>query len=82
MAKYRQVLELYPKTPAGEKLKVLVRLRELETKGRDLYKAFKFDEALAVFRELAESAPTRKPRVDYLEMLCLYALGKDDEAVA
>ena len=82
MAKYRQVLELYPKTPAGEKLKVLVRLRELETKGRDLYKAFKFDEALAVFRELAESAPTRKPRADYLEMLCLYALGKDDEAVA
>ena len=82
MAKYRQVLELYPKTPAGEKLKVLVHLRELETKGRDLYKAYKFDEALNVFRELGEAAPARKPRADYLEMLCLYALGKDEEAVA
>ena len=80
MAKYRLVLDKYPKTPAGEKLKVVVRMRELENKGRELYKAYDFAEAQKVFAELAEEDPGRKPRMDFFEVLCLYGQGLDQEA--
>ena len=80
MVKYRQVLDKYPKTPAGEKLKVLVKLRELEAKGRDLYKNYDFAEAQKVFAEVAKEDPSRKPRMDFFEVLCLYGQGLDREA--
>ncbi|MBQ5531132.1 MAG: tetratricopeptide repeat protein [Kiritimatiellae bacterium] len=82
MAMYRKVLEEYPGTPAADKLKVVVELREIETRGRELYGEFKFDEAREAFAEVARRDQSRKPKMDYLEMLCLYGLCRDDEAVA
>ncbi len=80
MVKYRDVLSRYPETPAGEKLKKIVELKDLESRGRDLYRDFRFGEALDVFAEIAKRSPVDKPRMDYLEMLCLYGKGKDAEA--
>ena len=82
MAKYRLVLEKYPKTPAGEKLKVVVRRRELEEKARELYRNYDFEGALKAFAKLAEEDPSRRPLADYFEVLCLYGQLRDDEAVA
>ena len=70
MAKYRLVLERYPTTAAGEKLKVQMKLRDLESRGRDLIRSSDFDGALAVFDELTALAPERKARADYYRMLC------------
>ena len=80
LAKYRLVLEKYPATPAGEKLKAVVELREQEARGRELYRDFRFKEAQAVFADLGRRDPSRKPRMDYLEMLCLYGQVNDAEA--
>jgi len=80
MVKYRTVLDKYPSTPAGEKLKVVVELREKESEGRELYRSFRFKEAQEVFAELGRRDPARKPRMDYLEMLCLYGQVRDAEA--
>lgn len=82
MAKYREVLERYPETPSGEKLKVMMHLRDLETRGRDLYREYKFEEAIAVFEELARSSQEYRSRAEYFQMLCLYGLGKDEAALA
>ncbi len=80
LVKYRQVLARYPKTPAGEKLKVVVRLRELEAKGREAYKNYDFAEAQKAFAQVAEQDAARKPRMDYYAVLCLYGQGLDREA--
>ncbi|MBQ1568571.1 MAG: tetratricopeptide repeat protein [Kiritimatiellae bacterium] len=82
MAKYRDVLAKYPDTPSGRRLKTVVELRDMEAAARALYHDFKFDEAAAKFAEIARRDPARKPRMDYLEMLCLYGLGRDADAVA
>lgn len=80
MARYREVLEKYPKTPVAEKLKHVVRIRELETKGRDAYREYRFAEAAKLFEEVAAADAARKPRMDYYRTLCLYGQGQDDEA--
>lgn len=80
MAKYRLVLEKYPSTPSGERLKRVVALREKEAEGRELYRDFRFREAQAAFEELSRLDPSRKPRMDYLVMLCLYGQMRDAEA--
>lgn len=82
MAVYREVLAKYPGTAAGEKLRNVVELRELESRGRELYANFKFREAQEAFVELARRDASRKPRMDYLEMLCLYGQVRDAEAAA
>ncbi len=80
MAKYRQVLEKYPQTPSAAKLNGLMRLREMEAKGRELYREYRFKEAQELFAKIGAADPTRKPRADYLQMLCLYGQGLDREA--
>lgn len=80
MARYRQVLEKYPNTDTAISLKRLVELRELEMRGRDLYRSYLFEEAREAFREVSETDPSRKSRMTFLEALCLYGLGCDDEA--
>lgn len=82
MAHYRRVLDGYPQTPAAEKLKVVVALREMESRGRELFHAYRFDEAREAFARLAEADPARRPRMDYFAMQCLYGLGRDDDARA
>ena len=81
MAKYREVIEKYPKTAVAVKLAPVVRIREMEAKGRELYKAFRFDEARRTFAAVAEADPPRRPRMDFFSMLCLYGEGLDETAV-
>ena len=82
MAKYRLVLSRYPRTSSAEKLSVVVRQRELESMGRDLYKNYSFAEAQKVFAQLADEDPARRPRMRFFEVLCLYGQGRDGEALA
>ncbi len=82
MERYRTVLAKYPETPAGKKLAVLVKLREMESHGRELYRAFQFEEARRVFADLAKEDPARADKMAYLDVLCLYGLNRDEEAVA
>lgn len=82
MARYRHVLEAYPHTDTAISLKRLVELRELEMRGRDFYKSYLFAEAREAFRAVAEADPSRYARMSYLEVLCLYGLGSDEEAIA
>ena len=80
MARYREVLEKYPKTAVAEKLQHVVRVRELETKGREFYREYRFAEAARAFAEVAAADSARKPRMDYFDILCLYGQGLDDDA--
>lgn len=78
LAKYRLVLEKYPTTEAGEKLKVQMKLRDMEARGRELFRNYDFEGAMKVFSELAQLAPERKARSDYFEMLCLFGQHQDE----
>lgn len=80
LVKYRAVLSKYPATDSAARIKDLVRLRDLEDRGRDLYRDYRFAEAQKVFREVAEKDPALKPRMEYLEAMCMYGQGLDDEA--
>jgi len=82
MSRYREVLAKYPATTVAEKIKNVVRLRELETKGRELYREYRFAEASKMFAEVAAADAARKPRMDYYEVLCLYGQGQDEKAGA
>ncbi|MBO4710125.1 MAG: tetratricopeptide repeat protein [Kiritimatiellae bacterium] len=80
LAKYRAVLSKYPATDSAARIKDLVRIRDLEDRGRELYREYRFAEAQKAFREVAEKDPTLKPRMNYLEAMCMYGQGLDDEA--
>lgn len=77
---YRKVLEKYPAARVSKDLKPVVRLRELEAKGRNLYREFKFAEARAAFEEVGKGDPARQERMSFFSALCLYGEGRDDEA--
>lgn len=80
MELYREVKKKYPQTPAGEKLKGIISRRENESAGIKLYSDFRFEEARKVFAKLAEEDPSVASRMAYFDMLCLYGLGRDEEA--
>ena len=80
MACYRSVLEKYPNAQVSKSLKSVVRIRELEARGRDLYRAFKFEEARAAFAEVGKADPSRRARMDFFSALCLYGQGRDEAA--
>ena len=82
MACYRSVLEKYPDAQVSQALKSVVRIREQESAGRDLYRALKFEEARAAFVEVGKADPSRRERMRYFSALCLYGQGRDDEAEA
>ena len=82
MERYRLLLSKYPDTPAGKKLAVLVKLKDMETRGRELYRTFQFDEARKLFAKLAKEDPSRADKMAYLDVLCLYGLNRDEEALA
>ena len=77
---YRTVLAKYPATDSAARIKDIVRLRDIEDRGRELYRDYRFAEAQKVFREVAGKDASRKPRMDYLEAMCLYGQGLDEEA--
>lgn len=80
MARYRTVLEAYPSTETAIHLKRVVDLREKENRGRSLYSEYRFAEAQKTFAEVAKADATRRNRMAYYEVLCLYGLGQDEEA--
>lgn len=80
MARYRDVLAKYPQTRVAERLKQVVRIRELETKGRELYREYRFGEAAKAFAEVAKEDTARAARMAYFQILCLYGQGLDDQA--
>lgn len=80
MKRYREALSKYPKTIIAEKAKRIVHIRELEDSGKDLYKEYHFAAAQKVFAEVAAEEPSRRPRMEYFEVLCLYGQGMDDVA--
>ena len=80
MAKYRMVLEKYPASAAADKLQVVVKRRETEAKGRELYREYRFAEAQEVFATMASVDPDTAERAAFFEVLCLYGQGRDDEA--
>ncbi|MGN0832050.1 MAG: tol-pal system YbgF family protein [Kiritimatiellia bacterium] len=82
MARYRAVLERFADTDVAKALKQVVAVREQEDSGRELYRNFRFAEASEVFAAVARADAARKPRMDFLEVLCLYGQGKEDEALA
>jgi len=82
MAQYRRVLEKYPDTPTATALKRMVALRELETKGREAFKDYRFEEARKAFAQVGEEDPSRRARMSYFDVLCRYGLGQDDAAKA
>lgn len=82
MVLFREVLEKYPATEAGKKLKGMVKHREMEADGISLYDEYRFEDARKTFASLAAEEPELKPRMDYFDMLCLYGLGRDEEALA
>ena len=82
MSRYREVLKKFPSTSVAVELKKVVAVRELEKKGRDLYRSLQFAEAAVAFAEVARADPQRKPTMDFFAVLCLYGQGRDDEACA
>ena len=82
MSRYRTVLDKYPKAGVSRELRTVVHTRELETKGRALYREFKFAEADAAFVEVGKSDPSRRERMAFFCALCQYGRGQDDAAEA
>lgn len=80
MARYRTVLSEYPKTEIAAKLKRAVEVMELESRGREYFREYRFAEAQKAFSAVAAADPRRRDRMDYFEVLCLYGQGDDDAA--
>ena len=80
MARYRLALSKYPETPAAARIGEVLKAREQEALGRDLYRAYRFAEARAAFRKAAASDSSRAPRMRFFEALCLYGGGEDEKA--
>lgn len=80
MVKYRDYVANYPKAPYAERVRRLVAVRENEAKGRALYRDFRFADARKVFAEVAKEDPSRRQRMEYYEVLCLYGEGADSQA--
>lgn len=80
MARYRMVLEKYPKTVAARLLQGFVNVRSLEAEGREHYRNYRFADAQKAFETVAAEDPARKPRMDYFILLCLYGQGRDEDA--
>jgi len=80
LGRYREVIAAFPATSVAAKLKPLLKLRELEMKGREAYQAFLFDDARKAFVEVAAGDPSRAERMRFFEVLCHYGAGADTKA--
>lgn len=80
MARYRRVREEFPKTMAAERIAKLVHLHELEDKGRAQYGEYRFADAQKTFEQIAEEDPSRRAKMDFYAVMCLYGQGLDEEA--
>lgn len=82
MSRYRKVREEFPKTLAAERIAGLVRLHELEEKGRAQYGEYRFADALKTFQQVADESPSRRSKMRFYIVMCLYGQGLDEEAAA
>ncbi len=80
MAQYRRVLERFPDTPSAAKLRNVIKDREQDARGRELYRDYRFAEAQKVFERLASGDSPEAARADFLVALCMYAQSLDREA--
>ena len=80
MAKYRRVLEKFPDTSSAKQLRSVIKGREQEARGRELYRNYRFAEAREVFERLANDSSPEAARADFLAALCMYAQHQDKEA--
>ena len=80
MAKYREVLSLYPSSVAAKKIKETVEVRDLERKGREAFASYRFADARKIFSEVAVRDSSLSQRMKYCDMVCLYGLGQDSAA--
>ena len=80
MDHYRKVREEFPKTLAAERIAGLVRLHELEEKGRAQYGEYRFAEAQKTFEQIASEDASRSARMEFYVVMCLYGQGRDEEA--
>lgn len=78
---YRKVLSDCPETEIAKKLRRVVEIMEMETKGREFFKAYRFAEAQKSFSAVAAADPKRKSRMEFFDVLCLYGLGHDEMAL-
>lgn len=82
LVRYREVVEKFAKTTVAEKLKTVIRIREMEASGRRLYGEFRYGEALKAFEQVAEADSSRRQRMSYFIMLCYYGQGQEESAAA
>ena len=80
MSRYRLALSKYPETPAAARIGEMLKIREREAQGRELYRTYRFAEARAAFRQVAADDPSRALRMRFFEALCLYGGGEDEKA--
>lgn len=80
LARYREVLTKYPKTEVARRLDKVVKVRELEAKARELFREYRFEEAMNAFGGVAKEEPASADRMAYCEVLCLFGLGRDADA--
>lgn len=80
MSRYRMVRDEFPKTLAAERIANLVRLQELEEKGRVQYGEYRFSDAQRTFEQVAEEDSSRRAKMAYYVVMCLYGQGRDEEA--
>ena len=80
MARYRRVTTSYPESVAAARVGEVLKVRELESRGRELYRTYRFAEAREAFRKVAQEDSARRPRMRFFEALCLYGSGEDDKA--
>ena len=80
MERYRTVSRDYSDTEAAAKLADLLRLQELEDEGRSQYAEYRFADAQKTFEKVAVEDPSRRPRMEFYAVLCLYGQGRDADA--
>ncbi len=80
MAEYRSVLADYPDTLAAARIADVIRIRELEAQGRTEFENYRFAEAQRHFAEVAEKDASRREKMAFYDVMCLYGQGRDADA--
>jgi len=79
-AVYQRVRDAYPDTVTSARLADVLRLREAEERARELYAAFRFDEARIEFERLAKLDAANADRLSLYCVMCVYGIGDDEAA--
>lgn len=80
LERYRKVATELGETKYAQDLKKTMVVREQESKGRELYREFRFEEAEKYFQMVAIADEKHKDRMNFYIALCEYGLGNEREA--